>query len=207
MTLRQQQILSLIATELTTAQIATSLGLSVPTVETHRRNLLCKSRGAERGGISEGSHAAGADSVNYKLNHTGMNRSVFLLIAGVYSALLAVSMVFIPEASLRNYGVPSVDLSYISVMQFLGLSNAGFAIMALLNRNASSSFSLRTILLAEAVNILAGVVLGVYHVYGLNVPHSSFFMGDSLLRLAFGLGFMYFYNRETKLAQAGAVLA
>lgn len=42
LTLRQQQILTLIATELTTAQIAESLALSVPTVETHRRNLFRK---------------------------------------------------------------------------------------------------------------------------------------------------------------------
>ncbi len=42
LTLRQQQILDLIATEQTTAQIADSLGLSVPTVETHRRNLFRK---------------------------------------------------------------------------------------------------------------------------------------------------------------------
>lgn len=42
LTIRQQQILTLIATELTTAQIAEALSLSVPTVETHRRNLFRK---------------------------------------------------------------------------------------------------------------------------------------------------------------------
>ncbi len=42
LTLRQQQILNLIATELTTAEIARKLDLSIPTVETHRRNLFRK---------------------------------------------------------------------------------------------------------------------------------------------------------------------
>lgn len=42
LTYRQQQILNLIAAEQTTAQIAATLGLSVPTVETHRRNLFRK---------------------------------------------------------------------------------------------------------------------------------------------------------------------
>lgn len=42
LTARQQQVLTLIATELTTAQIADALGLSVPTVETHRRHLFQK---------------------------------------------------------------------------------------------------------------------------------------------------------------------
>ncbi len=39
LTARQQQILTLIAAQQTTAQIAESLALSVPTVESHRRNL------------------------------------------------------------------------------------------------------------------------------------------------------------------------
>jgi LuxR family transcriptional regulator, transcriptional regulator of spore coat protein len=39
LTVRQQQILTLIAAQQTTAQIAESLALSVPTVESHRRNL------------------------------------------------------------------------------------------------------------------------------------------------------------------------
>ena len=52
-------------------------------------------------------------------------------------------------------------------------------------------------------------VLGLYNVYVMNVPNRAFFVGDTLFRLALGLGFLYFYNRETKLAQAqaGAVLA
>jgi LuxR family transcriptional regulator, transcriptional regulator of spore coat protein len=39
LTVRQQQILTLIVAEQTTAQIAGQLGLAVPTVESHRRNL------------------------------------------------------------------------------------------------------------------------------------------------------------------------
>lgn len=42
LTTRQHQVLTLIATELTTAEIAQVLNLSVPTVETHRRNLFRK---------------------------------------------------------------------------------------------------------------------------------------------------------------------
>lgn len=42
LTTRQQQILTLIATEQTTVQIAGQLGISVSTVESHRRNLFRK---------------------------------------------------------------------------------------------------------------------------------------------------------------------
>jgi LuxR family transcriptional regulator, transcriptional regulator of spore coat protein len=42
LTSRQQQILDLIAAEQTTVQIAAALGVSVATVETHRRNLFRK---------------------------------------------------------------------------------------------------------------------------------------------------------------------
>ncbi len=135
-----------------------------------------------------------------------MTRSLFLLVAGIYSSLLAVVMVFFTEASLKNYGVPTVDVTHISVMQFLGVATGAFGLLPLLNRNAPDSFSLRTILLVQSYVSLAGVVLGIYHVYVLHVPFSTFFVGDTLFRLALGLAFMYFYNRETKLAQAEAVL-
>ncbi len=134
-----------------------------------------------------------------------MSRSVFLLLAGVYSTLLTLSMVFAPEASLLNYGVPRVDLNHISIMQFLGLCNGGFALLALLSRNAPTSVSLCTILLVEAVVLLAGVLLGVYHSVALHVPMSAFFVGDSIFRLALGLVFLYVYNRETKQARAGGL--
>ena len=135
-----------------------------------------------------------------------MSRSLFLLITGIYTALLSLSMVFATEMALISYGTPQVDLSHISIMQFLGVSNIGLGLLALLNRHTPNSVALRNTLLALAVTMLAGIVLGIYHVYLLDVPFSTFFVVDSLFRLALGLGYLYFYNRETKLAQVGAVL-
>lgn len=42
LTKREQQILELIANELTTEQIAKNLHISIPTVESHRRNMFRK---------------------------------------------------------------------------------------------------------------------------------------------------------------------
>ena len=136
-----------------------------------------------------------------------MSRSLFLLLAGIYSSLLAVVMVFATNAALNSYGVPTVDVTHISVMQFLGVATGAFGLLSLLNRNVPNSFSFRTILLAQGYVSLAGVLLGIYHVYVLHVPFSAFFVGDSLFRLALGLGFMYFYNHESRQAQAGSILA
>ncbi len=132
-----------------------------------------------------------------------MSRSLFLLLAGIYGAVLALSMVFAPTAALESYGTATVDLNHISVMQFLGISTGALSLMNLLNRNAPNSYTLRTLLLAQVVNVLGGVVLGIYHVYVMNVPNSAFFVGDTLFRLVLGLGFLYFYNRETRLARVG----
>jgi|GEM_PF-2545093 len=127
-----------------------------------------------------------------------MNRSLFLLLSGAYGILLFLAMVFATTPTLQSYGVSNADLSHISIMQFLGVSTGAFALLLVLNRNATNTYTLRTLLLSQALYILAGVVLGVYHVYVLNVPNSAFFVGDSLFRLALGLGFLYFYNRETR---------
>lgn len=136
-----------------------------------------------------------------------MSRSVFLLIVGIYNALLALSMIFMAEPSLKNYGVPAVDLAHISVMQYLGVTNGGLALLCFLNRKAPSSVGLRNTLLTLAVTGLAGIIKGLYDIFVLHPPMSAFFIGDSLFRLVLGLGFVYFYNQETKQAQAGAVMA
>lgn len=134
-----------------------------------------------------------------------MSRSLFMLLAGAYGMLLFVAMVFATTPTLQNYGAPDVDLNHISIMQFLGVSTGALAFLLVLNRNAPNTYTLRTLLLAQALYILAGVVLGIYHVYVLGVPSSAFFIGDSLFRLALGLGFAYFYNQESKQAGVPAL--
>jgi hypothetical protein len=134
-----------------------------------------------------------------------MSRSLFMLLTGAYGLLLTVVMLFTPEAAIRNYGAPELNLNHIAVMQFLGLSTGATALMTLLNRNAPNSYTLRTLLLAQALLLVGGVALGVYHATVVHVPMNSFFMGDSLFRLLLGLGFTYFYTRESKLAQGGAM--
>lgn len=136
-----------------------------------------------------------------------MSRSVFLLIVGIYNALLALSMIFMAEPSLKNYGVPAVDLAHISVMQYLGVTNGGLAILCFLNRNAPNSVGLRNALLMLAITGLAGIVKGLYDLFILHPPMSAFFVGDTVFRLALSAGLLYFYNRETKLTQAEAVPA
>jgi ABC-type sugar transport system permease subunit len=131
-----------------------------------------------------------------------MSRSIFLLINGIYGAVLALSMIFAPTAALESYGAANIDLNHISTMQFLGVANLGFAALAFLNRNAPNSIALRNSLLATAIVVFGGVVLGLYNAYAMNVPYSTFFIGDTLFRLALGLAILYFYNQESKQAIA-----
>ena len=132
-----------------------------------------------------------------------MSRSLFLLILGIYGVLLALSMVFFAKSALESYGAPTDDLSHISTMQFLGVANIGFAVLALLNRNAPNFIALRNSLLASAIVVFGGVLKGLYDLFVLHPPMSAFFIGDTVFRLLVGLGLVYFYNRESKLAQAG----
>ncbi|ARK10327.2 hypothetical protein [Fibrivirga algicola] len=131
-----------------------------------------------------------------------MKRAHFLLFAGIYGALLAMTMLFLTESSLMNYGVPKVDVDHIALMQFLGANVGALSLMSLLNRHQPNSFPLRTLLLAQACEVLAGVVLGMYHVLVLHVPFSTFFVVDTLFRLVLGLGFLYYYQQAAREAVA-----
>nr|ARK10327.1 hypothetical protein A6C57_08285 [Fibrella sp. ES10-3-2-2] len=101
-----------------------------------------------------------------------------------------------------NYGVPKVDVDHIALMQFLGANVGALSLMSLLNRHQPNSFPLRTLLLAQACEVLAGVVLGMYHVLVLHVPFSTFFVVDTLFRLVLGLGFLYYYQQAAREAVA-----
>jgi len=129
-----------------------------------------------------------------------MTRSHFLLFAGAYGVLLAVTMLFLTESTLTNYGVLKVDVDHIALMQFLGANVGALSLMTLLNRNQPNSYPLRTLLVAQASQVLAGVVLGIYHVLLLHVPFSTFFVLDTLFRLALGIGFLYYYQQATREA-------
>lgn len=135
-----------------------------------------------------------------------MSRSLILLITGIYNALLALSMIFMAEPSLKNYGVPTVDLAHISVMQYLGVVNGGLALLAFLNRTAPNSVGLRNSLLVLAITGLCGIVKGVYDILVLHPPMSGFFIGDTVFRLALSLALLYSYNREARQAQTESVL-
>ena len=135
-----------------------------------------------------------------------MSRSIFLLLAGIYGLLLTISMVFTPELAIRSYGSPETNLYHIALMQFLGLSTGATALMNLLNSNAPNSYTLRTLLLAQALLLVGGVALGIYHAVVVHVPMNSLFIGDSVFRLVLGLGFVYFYNREIQQAKIGSLV-
>ena len=131
-----------------------------------------------------------------------MKRSLFLLLAGIYGLFLGASMLFFTESTLLNYGVPKVDVDHVAIAQFLSIENCCLGLLFLLNRNQPTSYPFRTILLIGALNPLVGVVAGVYHVLVLHVPFSTFFVADSLFRLALGLAFLYYYNQATREATA-----
>lgn len=133
-----------------------------------------------------------------------MTRSLFLLIVGIYDALLALTMIFMAEPSLINYGAVSVDLTHIAVMQYLGTSTAALAVLCFLSRNAPNSVGLRNSLLVIGLTGSLGIIKGMYDIFVLHPPMSAFFIGDTALRLALALGVFYFYNKESKAAQAEA---
>jgi hypothetical protein len=109
-----------------------------------------------------------------------MSRSLFMLLTGAYGLLLTVVMLFTPEAAIRNYGAPELNLNHIAVMQFLGLSTGATALMTLLNRNAPNSYTLRTLLCIPR--------------YGGSRTHEFLFYGRQPVSAAVGAGVYVFLH-------------
>ncbi|KAB7727957.1 hypothetical protein F5984_19565 [Rudanella paleaurantiibacter] len=125
-----------------------------------------------------------------------MSRSLVLLILGLYGLLLSGVMLFATTWLLKSYGIDPYDVSHISLMRYLGLSNFGLALLALLNRNLSNSASLQTVLLVSAIVVLGGIGVGTVDSLLKDAPLTGFFLADTFLRLVMGLALLYCYNRE-----------
>jgi hypothetical protein len=131
-----------------------------------------------------------------------MSRSIVLLISGLYSSVVGLSMLFMPEDSLKNYGSVTVNLTEIATLQYLGVDTLAFALLAFLNRNTPNSAALRISLLVLTGAILGSFLKGLYDILVLHPPMSGLLLGDTVFRLLLGLALLYCYNRERQLARA-----
>jgi hypothetical protein len=89
-----------------------------------------------------------------------MKRQVFFAIAGIVSAVFGLSFLFVPEMSLRMYGVPA-DPHNVMQGRYFGSALLALGLLWFLARDTQDPTAIRAILVAALVGNLAGGVISV----------------------------------------------
>ena len=128
-----------------------------------------------------------------------MKKQTFLLIAGIYSLLIGVVLMFIPDVIFQSYGFPTIDtlppkelLSTTKDFIFYTGANAlGLGVLYFLTIKGANN---KGVLLTGAIAV---TLCGIYCIYrngNANTPIAAWV--DMTVRTTIGLGFLYYYFQE-----------
>ncbi len=130
-----------------------------------------------------------------------MKTSNFLTFLSIYGFIVGGMMLFNAVGSLQNYGVQPIDQYHLVILQYLGITNIGSALIAFLFRNSSDPYAFRNIVMVTAFTCIASFLKACYDIFLLHVPSNTFFWVDMSFRLLVGFVCLYFaFKKEEQYA-------
>jgi hypothetical protein len=128
-----------------------------------------------------------------------MKKQTFLLLGSIYSTLIGVVLIFIPNSIFQAYGFPSIDQIPHEVLigtakDFIFYTGVNALALGIIYYFAIKGTSNKSVFLAGAIAL---IVCGIYIIYrngNANTPIAAWI--DMAIRLGGGLGFLYYYFTE-----------
>lgn len=125
-----------------------------------------------------------------------MTRQTYILIVSIYGFLLGISMLLLPKMALSYFGMNPEDMFTVGLMQFFGILHIGHNYMSFMLRKTTDTTVAKAFLLAGAFILFASLGLGIYNVFGRNLPmHSTAWLDWSLWGIL-GAASLYFWSKE-----------
>lgn len=125
-----------------------------------------------------------------------MTRQTYILIVSIYGFLLGISMLLFPKMALGYFAMNAEDTFTVGLMQFFGILHIGHNYMSFMLRKTHDTTVAKAFLLGGAFILLASLGLGLYNVFGRNLPmHSTAWLDWSLWGIL-GAASLYFWSKE-----------
>lgn len=125
-----------------------------------------------------------------------MTRQTYILIVSIYGFLLGISMLLLPKMALSYFGMNAEDNFTVGLMQFFGVLHIGHNYMSFMLRKTTDIIVAKAFLLGGAFILFASLGLGLYNVYGRNLPmHNTAWLDWSLWGVL-GAASLYFWSKE-----------
>lgn len=125
-----------------------------------------------------------------------MTRQTFILIVSIYGFLLGLSMLLLPSVALSYFAMNPEDTFTLGLMQFFGILHIGHNYMSFMLRKTHDTTVAKAYLLGGAFILFASLGLGLYNVFGRNLPmHATAWLDWSVWGIL-GIGSLYFWMKE-----------
>ncbi len=128
-----------------------------------------------------------------------MTRKTFLLLASIYSTLIGVVLMFVPNAIFQTYGFPTIDQIPPEILigtakDFIFYSGANAVALGVLYYLSIKGANNKAVLLAGAIALTICGIFAIYRNGNATTPIIAWV--DLFIRLGGGLGFLYYYFTE-----------
>ena len=132
--------------------------------------------------------------------NSNMKKQTFLTIASLYSVLIGLVLMFVPDTIFQSYGFPKIaDIPHEMLIQtardfmfYTGANALALGVLYIMSRNGAQN---KAVLLAGTIALLVCAVYVIYQ--NASQPQTSAFAWiDMMVRLAIGFGFLYYYFKE-----------
>jgi hypothetical protein len=127
-----------------------------------------------------------------------MKTSNFITFLAIYGFITGGMMLFNASGSLQNYGVQPIDQYQIVILQYLGISNIGLALITFLSRNSSDPIVSHNILIVTTTVCISSFLKACYDIFLVHVPSNTFFWVDMSFRILIGFVCLYFAFRRSE---------
>ncbi len=130
---------------------------------------------------------------------TIMKKQTFLTIAAVYSVLIGLVLMLIPDTIFQSYGFPKIDdIPHETLigtardfMFYTGANALALGVLYIFSRNGANN---KSVLLAGSIALIFCALFAFYKNLAFTIP--AFGWIDMSVRLAIGIGFLYYYFQE-----------
>lgn len=125
-----------------------------------------------------------------------MKNKTFVTVLAIYGLFFGAMMLFNATATLQGFGLVNPDQIHISLIQYLGQTNIGLALIAFLIRNTKDSATMKSFFLAFAFIAFTAEMKGFYDIFIVKIASSTFSWVDTTVRLTIGFACLYFAFRK-----------
>lgn len=127
-----------------------------------------------------------------------MKSNTFLIILAIYYGIFGIVGLFSASTVLESFGAKNIDQFHLSTVQYLGQTNIGLALIAILIRNTNHFASKKAYFWGAAFFAFSAEIIGFYQINFMGLPSTTTSWVDTSIRLVIGFASLYFATRKSE---------